>query len=73
MLTEHDGLLLLHSHLLEPELITPLTALTVDAAGRLTYMGQDGIRRVIVGDPDLLERLLQSEQISDEQHGSPGS
>ncbi len=44
-----------------------MTALTIDASGRLTYMGQDGCRRVILGDPDLLERLLQHQQIKDEQ------
>ena len=67
MLAEDDGVLLLHSPLLEPELITPLTALRVDEAGRLTYLGQDGCRRVIVGDPDLLERLKQNDSIIDEQ------
>lgn len=67
MLAEDDGVLLLHSPLLEPELITPLTALRVDDAGRLTYMGQDGCRRVIVGDPDLLDRLMQIDQMVDEQ------
>ena len=64
---EDDGVLLLHRPLLEPEPITPLTALRIDACGRLTYMGQDGVRRVIVGHPDLLHRLTQDEQISDEQ------
>ena len=67
MLAEDDGVLLLHSPLLEPELITPLTALRVDDAGRLTYMGQDGCRRVIVGNPDLLDRLMQIDQMIDEQ------
>ena len=67
MLAEDDGVSLLHSPLLEPELITPLTALRVDEAGRLTYMGQDGCRRVIVGDPDLLDRLTQNDPIIDEQ------
>ncbi len=67
MLAEDDGVLLLHSLLLEPELITPLTALRVDEAGRLTYTGQDGCRRVIVGDPDPLDRLTQNDPIIDEQ------
>ena len=67
MLTEDDGVPLLQSLLLGPELITPLTALRVDEAGRLTYMGQDGCRRVIVGDPDLLDRLTQNDPIIDEQ------
>ena len=67
MLAVEDGVLLLHSPLLEPELITPLTALRVDDAGRLTYMGQDGCRRVIVGNPDLLDRLMQIDQMIDEQ------
>ena len=67
MLTEDDGVLLMQSLLLGPELITPLTALRVDDAGRLTYMGQDGCRRVIVGNPDLLDRLMQIDQMIDEQ------
>ncbi len=66
-MAEDDGVLLLHSPLLEPELIMPLTALRVDEAGRLTYMGQDGCRRVIIGDPDLLDRLTQNDPIIDEQ------
>ena len=37
--------------------VTPMTALVVDADGRLTYMGEDGRRRVIVGDQELLDRL----------------
>ena len=57
----------MQSLLLGPELITPLTALRVDDAGRLTYVGQDGCRRVIIGDPDLLDRLMQNDQIMDEQ------
>ena len=65
-MAEDDGILLLHNPLLEPELITPLTALRVDEAGRLTYMGQDGARRVIVGHPDLLHRLRLDEQSSDQ-------
>ena len=40
-------------------LITPMTALVIDNDGRLTYMGQDGQRRVIVGDPDLLRRISE--------------
>ena len=40
-------------------LITPMTALVIDDNGRLTYMGQDGQRRVIVGDPDLLRRISE--------------
>ena len=39
--------------------VTPMTALVVDADGRLTYMGEDGRRRVIVGDQELLDRLHQ--------------
>ncbi|GIR25030.1 MAG: hypothetical protein CM15mP39_08410 [Synechococcus sp.] len=31
-----------------------MTALVIDADGRLTYMGEDGCRRQIVGDPELL-------------------
>ena len=36
-----------------------MTALVVDSEGRLTYMGEDGCRRQIVGDPELLVRLRQ--------------
>ena len=39
--------------------VTPMTALVIDADGHLTYMGEDGCRRQIVGDPDLLSRLQQ--------------
>ena len=37
--------------------VTPMTALVVDDQGRLTYIGIDGSRRVIVGNPDVLRRL----------------
>ena len=36
--------------------VTPMTALVVDDQGRLTYIGIDGRRRVIVGDQDVLRR-----------------
>ena len=39
--------------------VTPMTALVIDADGHLTYMGEDGCRRQIVGDPELLVRLQQ--------------
>ena len=39
--------------------VIPMTALIVDDDGRLTYVGADGCRRVIVGDSDLLQRLQQ--------------
>jgi len=42
--------------------ITPLTALRVDEHGRLTYMGQDGQRYVIVGNAELLQRLNEGEE-----------
>lgn len=45
--------------MLVPNPVLPMTALIIDAAGRLTYMGEDGCRRVIVGDEDLLRRLQQ--------------
>ena len=46
---------------------TPMTAVIIDAYGRLTYMGEDGCRRQIVGDPELLVRLLQlQDQDSDD-------
>ena len=44
-----------------------MTALVVDSEGRLTYMGEDGCRRQIVGDPELLARLRQlQDQVSDD-------
>ena len=39
--------------------VTPMTALIIDADGRLTYMGEDGCRRQIIGDLELLVRLRQ--------------
>ena len=49
-----------------------MTALTIDADGRLTYMGEDGCRRQIVGDPELLVRLLQlQDQDSDDCDDNP--
>ena len=39
--------------------VTPMTALVVDDDGRLTYMGVDGQRRVIVGDSGLLRRITE--------------
>ena len=36
-----------------------MTALVIDADGHLTYMGEDGCRRQIVGDPELLARLQE--------------
>ena len=36
-----------------------MTALVIDADGHLTYMGEDGCRRQIVGDLELLARLQQ--------------
>ena len=47
--------------------VTPMTALVIDADGHLTYMGEDGGRRQIVGDPELLARLqeLQGKDCAD--------
>ena len=53
--------------------VTPMTALIVDDDGRLTYVGADGCRRVIVGDSDLLQRLQQlRNQRGDEMEGGCG-
>ena len=53
--------------------VTPLTALIVDNDGRLTYVGADGCRRVIVGDSDLLQRPQQLRDLqSDEMEGGCG-
>ena len=47
--------------------VTPMTALVIDADGRLTYMGEDGCRRQIVGDSELLARMRQlQDQDSDD-------
>ena len=53
--------------------VTPMTALIVDADGRLTYVGIDGCRRVIVGDADLLQRLQELRNLrGDEMEGGCG-
>ena len=52
--------------------VTPLTALVVNEQGQLTYMGADGRRRVIVGDPDLLKRLQQIHDDSGNVDGGCG-
>ena len=51
--------------------VTPMTALVIDADGRLTYMGEDGCRRQIVGDSALLARLrrLQDKHSDDRNDG----
>ena len=46
----------------EQQPVTPMTALRLDQDGRLTYMAEDGSRRVIVGDAELFERLQQLNQ-----------
>ena len=43
----------------DDDLVIPLTAIIVDRDGRLTYMGSDGLRRIILGSADLF-RALQS-------------
>lgn len=45
--------------MVDPDPITPMTALTLNQDGQLTYMGEDGCRRVILGDSGLLRRLEQ--------------
>ena len=52
--------------------VTPMTALVVDADGRLTYMGEDGRRRVIVGDQELLDRLQSLRADSDDNTSEGG-
>ena len=51
----------------DPESLTPMTALTMDANGRLFYTAEDGSRRVIVADPDLFDRLQQLRDNADEE------
>ena len=46
--------------------VTPMTALVVDADGRLTYMGEDGRRRVIVGDQERRDRRQSRRGESDD-------
>lgn len=38
-----------------------MTALVIDADGRLTYIDENGCCLQIVGDPQLLERLRQQQ------------
>ena len=52
--------------------VTPLTALVIDNEGRLTYVGQDGVRRVILGNSELLDRI-QSERPEEVDPSSMGS
>ena len=52
--------------------VVPMTALVVDADGRLTYMGEDGRRRVIVGDQDLLRRVQKIQDQSWDLEGGCG-
>ncbi len=53
--------------------VIPMTALIVDNDGRLTYVGTDGCRRVIVGDADLLQRLQELRNLrGDEMEGGCG-
>lgn len=42
--------------------VIPMTALIIDSSGRLTYMGEDGCRRIIIGDVELLQRLKEINQ-----------
>ena len=42
--------------------VIPMTALIIDSSGRLTYMGEDGCRRIIIGDAELLKRLQEINQ-----------
>ena len=52
--------------MVDPDPITPMTALTLNQDGQLTYIGEDGCRRVILGDSGLLRRLEQLRQKADE-------
>lgn len=52
--------------------VVPLTALVIDGEGRLTYMGVDGLRRVIVSEHALLQRLHQLQDSDDETTGGCG-
>jgi len=56
----------------DSDAVIPLTALVVDAEGRLTYMAEDGRRRVIVGDPDLLRRIKQIQAADGDLEGGCG-
>ena len=46
----------------DPNPVIPMTALIIDSSGRLTYMGEDGCRRIIIGDAELLQRLQEINQ-----------
>ena len=56
----------------ESDPVVPMTALVVDDDGRLTYLGEDGRRRVIVGDQDLLRRVMQIRDQSGDLEGGCG-
>ena len=56
----------------DSEAVVPMTALVVDAEGRLTYVGEDGRRRVIVGDRDLLRRVQQIRDENGDLEGGCG-
>ena len=47
------------------DLVTPMTGLIVDQEGRLTYMGEDGLRRVIIGDSELFRHFLETKKPKD--------
>ena len=44
-----------------------MTSLIIDADGRLTYMGEDGCRHQIFGDPELLVGLRQLQDQDSEE------
>ena len=46
----------------DPNPVIPMTALIIDSSGRLTYKGEDGCRRIIIGDAELLQRLQEINQ-----------
>ena len=56
----------------DSDAVIPMTALVVDQQGRLTYMAEDGRRRVIIGDPGLLRRIRQIQDADGDLEGGCG-
>lgn len=56
----------------DSDAVIPMTALVVDADGRLTYMAEDGRRRVIVGNAELLRRVQEIQDSQGDLEGGCG-
>ena len=56
----------------DSDAVIPMAALVVDADGRLTYMAEDGRRRVIVGNTELLRRVQEIQDSQGDLEGGCG-